>query len=406
MSDQIILQNLRKSILFEKVSESLLLEIANIAKNINVDAGIKILSKGDFGDSMFIVTSGRVRVHDGDLTLNFLGPGTAFGEMAALDGAIRTASISAEIATSLIELKRKDIMKLVATHSEFAEALIHFLCQRGKHIINDITERTFVLKAFEHEMEIGRNIQSGFLPSVIPDITGWDVGAYFRAAKEVAGDFYDIFPISGSGNIALVVGDVCGKGVGAALFMALFRSLMRASILSEDFKNSEAEKEEKLELDIETILLNSMTLTNNYVANTHGDTCMFATIFVAVLNPDTGELFYVNGGHESPVVFNEEGVKLRLSHTGPAVGLFPGEKYQVLKLILEEGDALIAFTDGVIEAVNSKREQFTKERMLEIMINNENSMNLCLSTLVDEIDSFAGDAEQFDDITLLALRRL
>src|SRR5207302_7545985 len=132
-------------------------------------------------------------------------------------------------------------------------------------------------RTLERELAIGHEIQLGFLPETIPEPAGWELRAYFRPARQVAGDFYDVFPLPG-GRIAIVLADVCGKGVGAALFMALFRSLFRA--LAEPQFAAASATSEGLRATVQG--------TNDYIARTHGRANMFATVFFAVLDPASG----------------------------------------------------------------------------------------------------------------------
>ena len=165
----------------------------------------------------------------------------------------------------------------------------------------------------ERDLEIGREIQSGFFPATLPDIPGWEIAAHFQAARQVAGDFYDVFQFRHSELTAFVIADVCDKGVGAALFMVLFRSLLRAfSEVQVDSKNTQERLKE--------IVLN----TNNFITEFHGQSNMFATMFFGILDPSQGKLSYINAGHEPPILLDKDGqVIQKLIPTGPAVGLFP-----------------------------------------------------------------------------------
>ena len=403
-----ILQNLRQSVLFELANDEVLEKVAAIVIEKSIKSGENLITKGELGDSMYILCRGKVKVHDGDLILNQLGKGNVFGEMAALDGEVRTASITALEESKLLQLNRDNLSKLCSKEPEVEKALIHFLCQRGKNIINDITTRSLKLQALEKELEIGRNIQAGFLPESLPEIDAWDIAAYFHAAREVAGDFYDLFEIEHQGKLGVVIGDVCGKGVGAALFMALFRSLIRSSMLAGDFINQtdDANREESSPLNPHQILKNCIMLTNNYVAKTHGSTCMFSTLFIAILDPTDGKLVYINAGHESPVIFNSDGVKTVIKNTGPAAGLFSDTAFDTGEVQIYQGDTLILFTDGVTEAVNPDNEQFSSKRLLDMLISSQKSSSETLDDVVCELRRFTNDVEQFDDITLLEIKRL
>lgn len=409
MSESKVLNSLKGSLLFELASEQVLSKVAEIVQLKSFSADENLIEKGQLGDAMYIVCSGKVKIHDGDLLLNYLGQGSAFGEMSALENEVRTASVTAVEDTELIELKHDALMDLLGREPEVGKAMIHFLCQRGKNIYSDITDRSFKLRAMEKEFEIGRTIQAGFLPEKIPEISGWDIAAFFQAAKEVAGDFYDVFELKKQRKTAFVIGDVCGKGVGAALFMTLFRSLLRASILAEDFIDGNDSSNSNTENPIynyQKILIDALSMTNNYVAQTHEKACMFATIFVGLLDPENGSMFYVNAGHESPVVINAAGVKESLAPTGPAAGLFTGMEFSVGETQLDPGDSFFAFTDGACEAVNKKEQQFTSQRLLDIIINNTSSSEVCLEGVVRELSEFTAGVEPFDDITLLQVTRL
>ncbi|HEU4721648.1 MAG TPA: fused response regulator/phosphatase, partial [Gemmatimonadaceae bacterium] len=212
-------------------------------------------------------------------------------------------------------------------------------------------------KSLERELEIGREIQLGFLPDALPDLPGWELRAHFRPARQVAGDFYDAFALP-EGRVALVLADVCGKGVGAALFMALFRSLIRA--LAEPQFAAAASAAEGLR--------NTMQATNDYIARTHGRANMFATAFAAVLDPATGALHYVNAGHEPPAIVDASGhVRARLAPTGPALGLLPELDFAVATERLDAAETLFAYTDGVVDARDLQDEAFGEERLIALL---------------------------------------
>lgn len=259
-------------------------------------------------------------------------------------------------------------------------------------------------RGLERELEIGREIQAGFLPERLPKLPGWDIAARFQAAREVAGDFYDAFPLAGGERVVLVLGDVCGKGVGAALFMTLFRSLIRASahlIYSTGQSAGTAAT-----LDDASILNNMVMLTNNYVARTHYRASIFASLFLGVLNPATGALIYLNGGHESPQILGPNGAKANLEPTGPVVGLFPDMDFKIRQAYLEPGDTLYAFTDGVIDAQNSAGEMFGRETLHALLAQPVVSAPALLDLIESALNTHVAGASQYDDITMLAVQRI
>ncbi|MBL0712784.1 MAG: SpoIIE family protein phosphatase, partial [Desulfosarcina sp.] len=172
------------------------------------------------------------------------------------------------------------------------------------------------------ELNKCRTMQMDFLPTDLPRLSGWEIEGFFFPANRISGDFYDVFGLPG-GYLGLVIGDVCDKGVGAALFMALFRSLIRifsgAAQLNRNLVNRsthtvggniEATAPRQYS-QVEAI--RAVALTNDYIAREHGDMCMFATLFFGILEPESGILIYINGGHEPLFVVNDNGVKEALN---------------------------------------------------------------------------------------------
>ncbi|WP_069789865.1 SpoIIE family protein phosphatase [Cyanobacterium sp. IPPAS B-1200] len=275
------------------------------------------------------------------------------------------------------------------------------------------------LEKLNKELEKGREVQLNFLPSQPLKITNWEIATFFKPARQVAGDFYDTFTLP-NGNTVLVLADVCDKGVGAALFMGLFRSLIRIFThqhrLEGEARNILA-THQPLETswigeddDINLIHLNALqavSITNNYIANNHGDLGMFATMFVGILNPENGLITYINGGHESLYVKNSEGkTKLLLKSTGPAVGMMPGMKFNFKQFYLEVGDTLFGNTDGVTDARTIDKEFFRTKRLEDLLDKPYESVEILVNTIKDTVIKHIGEADQFDDLTMLAVRRL
>jgi serine phosphatase RsbU (regulator of sigma subunit) len=254
--------------------------------------------------------------------------------------------------------------------------------------------------ALEREFEIGRKIQTSFLPESLPDLKNWELAASLRPAKEVAGDFYDVFPLP-KGKTALVIGDVCDKGLGAALFMTLFRSLLRAGSNFDFYTRVPQDGDTSAESRLKEAVL----LTNNYIAETHGSTGMFATLFFGILDQRSGWLTYINGGHIPPMLLDPEGiVKTSLARTGPALGVYPDIEYTVNKALIEPGDVLFAYTDGLTDTTNPSGEPF-KLQECAVMFSKEQPLDSVLQQIQEQTRSFAASANPLDDITLLAVRR-
>ncbi|MEM9926068.1 MAG: SpoIIE family protein phosphatase [Cyanobacteria bacterium P01_D01_bin.50] len=285
-----------------------------------------------------------------------------------------------------------------------------------------LTEVENYSQALNSELEKGRQMQLNFLPpeeifKSFSEQFGWEIASFFKPARQVAGDFYDIFELSND-SVGFVIADVCDKGVGAALFMALFRSLIRifstqiklrgkaSHILEKNLPQSGWIGESPLINLAHLNALQAVSLTNEYVANFHGELGMFATLFFGVLEPTTGLLTYINGGHEPLFIISGDGkVKQHLESTAPAVGMLPSMNFPMCQIYLQPGDILIGYTDGVTEARDSNGKFFTDKRLISLLEQPINSAQLLLDKITTSIQEHTSNAEQFDDITILALRR-
>jgi sigma-B regulation protein RsbU (phosphoserine phosphatase) len=263
-------------------------------------------------------------------------------------------------------------------------------------------------KALDAEMEKGKKIQRDFLPDQLPHIQGWEIAACFLPARQVSGDFYDVFLLPGD-LVGLVIADVCDKGVGSALFMALFRSLIRVFSGQIDLQIVSVPRSAAggpySTADQQHLALSAVSLTNDYIAAEHGEEGMFATLFFGVLDPRNGKMTYVNGGHEPVIIVNHSGVKERLKATGPVVGMSPGSRYEVKHIVVEPGDILIGYTDGVTEALSPRKEFYSKKQFFAILDNPAPTASKLIEQIKCELYTHMGNAPQFDDITMLAVHR-
>jgi sigma-B regulation protein RsbU (phosphoserine phosphatase) len=261
------------------------------------------------------------------------------------------------------------------------------------------------------EMSVARTIQRDFLPESLPEVGGLELEAALRPAKAVSGDFYDCFLLS-SGEVILVVGDVCDKGVGAALFMALFRSLIRASAdpvgggAIQMIGGRHTMVMQALQSASPAELLTRVAgFTNDYIARLHGRTNMFATVFLASLEPYSGELVYVNAGHEPALVIARDGRIEELRPTGPALGMLPDSRFTAGTRNLEKGHSLFAFTDGLVEARSPTGEIYGGERLREVLRGQRSGpASELVRAVLDALQTFGRHADPHDDITMLAAR--
>jgi serine phosphatase RsbU (regulator of sigma subunit) len=267
-------------------------------------------------------------------------------------------------------------------------------------------------EALDRELNQGREMQANFLPQVLPNRPGWEFAAFFKPARQVSGDFYDVFDL-GEKHIGVVIADVCGKGVGAALFMALFRSLIRIfsgqTTLAgfELYKNPETEERAGAEARGAGCprALEAVRLTNKYIVQNHGDLSMFATLFFGIFDTTSGRLSYINAGHDSALVIGPQGVKHRLEPSGPIVGALPEAIYLPRHIVIDSGDILLAFTDGVTDSRSPGDELFGHQRLHQLFDGTFHTAGDLVKNIQQELATFIGQSPQEDDITLLAIHR-
>ena len=247
------------------------------------------------------------------------------------------------------------------------------------------------LIGLRQELDIAANMQKAILPRHWPQDKAFTLWGTMRSAKEVGGDFYDHFPIA-DGRRALVVADVSGKGVPAALFGMVSKTLLRAIATRSSDGLSIAVKE-----------VNEGLCEDN-------DSCMFVTTFYAAFNSQNGLLTYVNAGHPHPLLVRADGSASYLLGTdGLALGVMEGVNFKHGDITLKSGDLLLMFTDGVTEAMNEKSEEYGTARLLQLFDKPGSaplSPQLAVEEMIRSVDAFAGKAEQSDDITCIALQYL
>ena len=242
------------------------------------------------------------------------------------------------------------------------------------------------LVALRQELGVAAQMQDSILPKVFPEDPRFELFAWMTPAKEVGGDFYDFFHVD-DGGFAVVVADVSGKGVPAALFMMVSRTLVKGSALGEREP------------------VRCITEVNQLLYEQNKES-MFVTLFYAVLNPSSGELQYVNGGHNLPCLVKPTGEVTWLpGDSGIVLGVIDEFPYQQHSIQLEEGDVVFFYTDGVTEAMDEDGNQFGDDTLLEILGKVAGSDPEEMTRhVVEAVHEHAGEAPQSDDLTCLALR--
>jgi phosphoserine phosphatase RsbU/P len=283
--------------------------------------------------------------------------------------------------TQRIDIRSKnEIGTLAASFNE--------MTRRLNESIDHLKETTAAKERIESELKIAHEIQMSMVPKIFPpfpDRSEFDIFATLAPAKEVGGDFYDFFFID-EDHLCFAVGDVSGKGVPASLFMAVTKTLFKATAGNSGTPGEILAR------------LNSEICRDN-------ESCMFVTLFCGILNIRTGQVDYSNGGHNLPYYLHQRGVSLLENLGGRALGVVKQSLYASGRMVLGPGEALLLYTDGVTEAMDSRDRLYSDQRLAEFLASNRGSSpRQIVGDLVGDVRSFAGAAPQSDDITALALR--
>ena len=241
-------------------------------------------------------------------------------------------------------------------------------------------------QGFEQELRVARRIQQALLPKELPRLDGYELTAYYQPAHEVGGDFYDFLELE-DGRLGLIVGDATGHGVPAALVMANTQSVLRAGAQRGGSAPGQALAEA------------------NEVLFTYIPPNMFVTCFYGVFDPESGRLVYANAGHDLPYL-RRGGDADELRARGMPLGLMPGMSYEEKEVVLERGENVLFYSDGLVEAHDPKGEMFGFPRLRALVAERGEDRRSLVDLLMEELYSFTGEGwEQEDDITLVTLRR-
>lgn len=256
---------------------------------------------------------------------------------------------------------------------------------RVAQLVRDQQTQARANERIQHELRVAQLIQKTLLPKDLPALPGWQVNAYYQAARQVGGDFYD-FIYFDDGRLGLVIGDVTDKGVPAALLMATTRSVLRAIA--------------------QRLVAPGQVLERvNEVLYPDIPPKMFVTCLYALLDPDSGQLQFANAGHDLPYHRHTTGEVTELRATGMPLGLMPGMHYEEKQVWLAPGEIILFHSDGIVEAHNEHREMFGFPRLMRLVGEHEDGKTL-KEFVLDDLAAFTGaDWEQEDDITMVTLQR-
>ncbi|MBI3243058.1 MAG: SpoIIE family protein phosphatase [Chloroflexi bacterium] len=402
--------------LFATLPQSEISYLAETLQAAEVQPGTVLFHEGEYGDRFYIVYNGQIEIIKAlgtadERLVGVRGSGEYVGEMSLFnrDG-LRTASARARAATQVLEMTRADFDSLLNRQPTLAYEMVRVLSMRLHEAHNttirdlheknrQITEAYESLKAaqaqlvekekLEHELHVAREVQAALLPRATPRLAGWEFAARWQPARNVSGDYYDFIPLSRGPGWGFVIADVSGKGMPAALFMALTRSIVRASVVGA------------------ALPADGINRANQLICADSGQG-MFVTLFYACLDPATGDLTYVNAGHNPPWLYRAEGDQwLELTRTGMALGMFKANVLTQNTLRLNAGDFIFMYTDGLTDVTNVEGEKFGAEQLLQIITEHRRAPPAEIIAALDEtISRFQEGNTLFDDITLVIAKRI
>ena len=386
--------------LFQNVAYDELERILENCQVVHFSAGDLILAAGQHGQRVWVVIKGSLRVHfEGPQSEDFLDVprGECVGEVSAADGKLSTAWVVAASECSLLEIDAHIFVEQLLIIPNVGRNLIRILAERMRRSNQRISERVRLeteFKAMQRELDFAHRIQTSMLPPnpLVADEPRLDCHGYMRAARQVGGDFYDVIPLDDH-RYLIAIGDVCNKGMPAALFMAQTLAMLRSMAI----------QEKRIE---QVHLAEIASLGNDQLCKMNSEQ-LFVSIFLAIVDLELDQLRYVNAGHNPPM-FKPPGESTGLieSPRNPVAGMVSGIQYKSGILPFPGGSLLLLYTDGVTEAEDIRCNQFGETALLDCFAETHDSARALVSTVVDRVDTFAQGQPQADDITLLALRRL
>ena len=353
---------------------------------VRLEPGAVLLQPGERNDALHFVVQGtlEVRVERSSGVVSRVGPGESVGEMSVVDGGPVSAWVVAGEPCEVLQVPGESLWSDLLPRPGFARALLRLLSGRLRQVL----ERQAALEVVRKELRLAREIQASMLPrtgTLFPERTDVDCAAEMEAAAEVGGDFYDAFFLD-ERRLFFAVGDVSGKGVGAALFMARALTLLRAEALRR-----------------RRPLHDLLGHVNEALVN---DQATFVALSCGVLDVWSGTLRYANGGGGSPLVrLGGRWGRLPMPR-GIVVGAIPGFAFESARSRLAPGEALVSFSDGVTEAASPTGELFGEKRLIETL---DGAGPVTSGDLIhrvrDAVSAFARGGPAADDLTLLVLRR-
>lgn len=398
--------------LFAALPDAARNEIAAGLRPVSLPPGGILIHEGDPGDSFYIILEGEIEIikalgSDDERLLRVQGRGSFVGEMSLFErNGRRTATVRARTAVEAATMTLADFDALLHRQPALAYEVMRVMSLRLRDAdnatIRDLHQKNLQLEQayaalqsaqvqlidkakLEHELQMARAIQQSILPQRLPELPGYDFGALIAPAQAVGGDLYDFIPL-GSGSLGIVVADISDKGLPAAIFMALTRSLVRAEALRGVFPAEVLRR------------VNRHLLEMN-------DAGMFVTVLYGILHARTGQFLYARAGHELPLVVGPGGDLLAVpTESGQILGLLPDLLLDEEAISLPKGGKLVLYTDGVTDTMNDEGEPFGRQRLsAAVAVHVAAAAQAVCDGVMEAVCSHQGAAAQFDDLTMVVV---
>ncbi len=381
--------------MFHGSDESAVLAALADSEVFQILAGETILKSGDINKNIYVLLSGKLGVfldskNDSEVAIPIL-PGECIGELSAIDGKSVTAHVVALTDVRVLKLTQEIFWNRVMIIPGVARNMMVALSERTRRANEAILEHQRKQLSLQHlrkELELAHQLQASMLPlrrPLFPDRDEIEIAAFMEPASEVGGDLFDAFFVDDK-NLFICIGDVSGHGIAAAMFMARTIGLMHITAMN------------TLRPDELLVKINDQLCIGN-------DTSLFATMFCAFLDVESGRLVYSNGGHCAPFLLIENKVAPLDIPSGTLIGAIPNLRYTSKEITLRPGETLICYTDGVTEARNSSDEEFSEERLGGVIERGNNqSLEALMDTIRREVADYTGTNVLEDDCALLSVR--
>ena len=398
--------------LFSELPPAELEHLLTVSEKQIIKSGEILFREGEPGENMYIVMGGELEVlmaegQPEELLLKILHTGEYLGEMSLiLPNGLRTASVRARGPATLMSISRSQFIDLLKRFPLLANSMVRVLSERldatNTATFRDLTEKNRQLQQayddlkaaqalliekerLERELQLAAEIQLSILPDELPLVSGFDFGARILPARQVGGDFYDVFQVA-EGRIGVLIGDVSDKGVPAALFMARTHALIMA------------------EADRGLNPAEVMTTTNRHLTRLQKST-QFVTVLYGILDIDSGVFIFARAGHEPPLLLNPDGSVIRLPHgPGMSLGLWEPITIDEQEVRLPPDSTLLLYTDGMTDCRNPNGEAFSLERIHHQLgtTGGMSSQQVC-DQMLNTLKDYQNGAKQDDDVTLVSI---